>query len=134
MQESKALGFRRWSFSVLIMRQCEVCKKKSQIQKSGAHQYGGGWAMRATKKRAVWQVNLHSAKVTFGGVRRTMRLCTKCLRRVRASSSRHSEPFDVIAISSEEREKQSQGKLSEESKKMVNLASKVKEQTSVATA
>ena len=40
--------------------------------------------MRATKKRAVWQVNLHSSKVTFGGVRRTMRLCTKCLRRVRA--------------------------------------------------
>ncbi len=56
----------------------------SIIQKSGAHQYGGGWAMRATKKRKVWQINLHSAKVTYGGVRRTMRLCTKCLRRVKA--------------------------------------------------
>lgn len=55
------------------------------IQKSGAHQYGGGWAMRATKKRKVWQVNLHSAKVTYKGVRRTMRLCTKCLRRVKSS-------------------------------------------------
>ena len=66
------------------MRVCAICGKKSVIQKSGAHQYGGGWAMRATKKRAVWQVNLHSSKVTFGGVRRTMRLCTKCLRRVRA--------------------------------------------------
>ncbi|OGE10134.1 hypothetical protein A3A60_00505 [Candidatus Curtissbacteria bacterium RIFCSPLOWO2_01_FULL_42_26] len=66
------------------MRACQICGKKSVIQKSGAHQYGGGWAMRATKKRAVWQVNLHSVKVTFGGVRRTMRLCTKCLRRVRS--------------------------------------------------
>jgi len=66
------------------MRVCAVCGKKSIIQKSGAHQYGGGWAMRATKKRAVWQVNLHSSKVTFKGVRRTMRLCTKCLRRVRS--------------------------------------------------
>jgi len=65
------------------MRACEICGKKSMIQKSGAHQYGGGWAMRATKKRAVWQVNLHSAKVTFRGVRRTMRLCTKCLRRIK---------------------------------------------------
>lgn len=65
------------------MRVCEICGKKSVIQKSGAHQYGGGWAMRATKKRAVWGVNLHSVKVTYGGVRRTMRLCTKCLRRIR---------------------------------------------------
>jgi ribosomal protein L28 len=66
------------------MKACDVCHKKSIIQKSGAHQYGGGWAMRATKKRKVWEPNLHSAKVTFGGVRRTMRLCTKCLRRVKA--------------------------------------------------
>lgn len=65
------------------MRICDVCKKGAVIQKSGAHQYGGGWAMRATKKRKVWDVNLHSAKVTYGGVRRTMRLCTKCLRRVK---------------------------------------------------
>ena len=66
------------------MRVCEICKKGSLIQKSGAHQYGGGWAMRAAKKRAVWQVNLHSVKVTYRGVRKTMRLCTKCLRRVKS--------------------------------------------------
>ena len=66
------------------MRVCAICKRGSLIQKSGAHQYGGGWAMRATKKRAVWQVNLHSAKVTYQGVRKTMRLCTKCLRRVKS--------------------------------------------------
>ena len=65
------------------MRVCSICKKKSLIQKSGAHQYGGGWAIRAHKTRKVWKVNLHSAKVTYQGVRRTMRLCTKCLRRVK---------------------------------------------------
>ena len=65
------------------MRVCEICKKGSMIQKSGAHQYGGGWAMRATKKRVVFKVNLHSVKVTYNGVRRTMRLCTKCLRKVK---------------------------------------------------
>ena len=58
---------------------------------SGAHQYGGGWAMRATKKRAVWQVNLHAAKVTYQGVRRTMRLCTKCLRRVKSEMNKALE-------------------------------------------
>lgn len=65
------------------MRACEVCGKKAIIQKSGAHQYGGGWAMRAPKKRAVWLPNLHAVKVTYKGVRRTMRLCAKCLRRVK---------------------------------------------------
>ena len=66
------------------MRACEICGKKSMIQKSGAHQYGGGWAMRATKKRRVWMPNLHAVKVTYQGVRKTMRLCAKCLRRVKA--------------------------------------------------
>ncbi len=88
------------------MRVCEICGKKSLIQKSGAHQYGGGWAMRATKKRAVWQVNLHGVKVTYNpkvglrsssgtaglkGVRRTMRLCTRCLRRVKAEMKKAQE-------------------------------------------
>ena len=70
------------------MRSCDICGKKSMIQKSGAHQYGGGWAMRATKKRVEFRVNLHAAKVTYGGVRKTMRLCTKCLRRVKADMAK----------------------------------------------
>lgn len=75
------------------MKVCEVCGKGSQIQKSGAHQYGGGWAMRATKKRAVWMPNLHASKVTYKGVRRTMRLCTRCLRRVKAEMAKlNSKP------------------------------------------
>ena len=77
------------------MRACEICGKKSLIQKSGAHQYGGAWAMRATKKRTVWMSNLHSVKVTYRGVRRTMRLCSKCLRRVKATV-----PKPVIASTS----------------------------------
>lgn len=89
------------------MRSCQICGKKTLIQKSGAHQYGGGWAMRATKKRKEWHVNLHSAKVTYMGVRKTMRLCTKCLRRVKdemkrmqekkAEAKKSLEPASVIA-------------------------------------
>ena len=78
-----ALSFTRFAFSVKNMRVCEICHKGSQIQKSGAHQYGGGWAMRAPKKRFVWMPNLHAVKVVYQGVHRTMRLCTKCLRRVK---------------------------------------------------
>ncbi len=58
------------------------------IQKSGAHNYGGGWAYRASKTRFVSEPNLHANKVTYQGVRRTMRLCTKCLRRVKAEMAK----------------------------------------------
>lgn len=67
------------------------------IQKSGAHNYGGGWAYRATKTRFVSEPNLHSVKVTYQGVRRTMRLCTKCLRRVKALSPQ-SKTSEVTAV------------------------------------
>jgi len=52
--------------------------------------------MRATKKRKTWQVNLHSAKVTYRGVRQTLRLCTKCLRKVRAGE-KTSKPEGILA-------------------------------------
>lgn len=86
------------------MRVCEICGKGSIIQKKGVHQYGGGWARRATKKRAVWHPNLHSVKVTYKGVRRTMRLCTKCLRRVKAQMK--SQPKREAEIQKEVRSPQ----------------------------
>lgn len=81
------------------MRVCAVCKKGSMIQKSGAHQYGGGWAMRATKKRRVWGVNLHNVKVKLGnGSARTMRLCTKCLRKVKGEMQKTEVKKDSKGI------------------------------------
>ena len=100
------------------MRRCEVCGKGSMIQMSGAHQYGGGWAMRATKKRHVWMVNLHSAKVVYMGVHRTMRLCSKCLRRVKAEMKKTAIAIRQLP------EKQSQPL----------ITTKVKEQVSPAAA
>lgn len=81
------------------MRVCDICKKGSMIQKSGAHQYGGGWAMRATKKRKVWEINLHTAKVIYGGSRQTMRLCTKCLRRVKEEMKKVKTRLETKEIS-----------------------------------
>ncbi|MBI2012611.1 50S ribosomal protein L28 [Candidatus Curtissbacteria bacterium] len=71
------------------MRACQICGKKSLIQKSGAHNYGGGWAYRAQKTRFVSEVNLHATRVTYQGVRKTMRLCTKCLRVVKAEMAKN---------------------------------------------
>lgn len=68
------------------MRVCEICGKGTIIQKSGAHRYGGGWAMRAQKTRRVWQPNLHHARVKANGNFKQMLLCTKCLRKVKAKN------------------------------------------------
>ena len=126
------------------MKKCQICGKKSKIQKSGVHQYGGAWARRATKKRRVWMVNLHTAKVTYNpkiglrsssldklgtaglkGVRRTMRLCTKCLRRVKAASpARHPELVYPVRVSGSK----------EFLKKEVSETLKLKEPTPIVTA
>ena len=58
--------------------------------------------MRATKKRAVWMTNLHSAKVTYQGVRKTLRLCTKCLRRVKAQMQKKVSEKRIIIEKSPE--------------------------------
>lgn len=57
--------------------------------------------MRATKKRFEKHVNLHSEKVTFKGVRQTMRLCTKCLRRVREEMKKLVEKKELAKKTSE---------------------------------
>ena len=71
--------------------------------------------MRATKKRVVLKVNLHSVKVTYDGVRQTMRLCTKCLRKVKSQSQ---------SVKSKSKEQEKEEKL---------ITPTVKESTPVAT-
>ncbi len=57
--------------------------------------------MRATKKRAVWEPNLHASKVTYMGTRQTMRLCTKCLRKVKEGmASMKKKAFDKPKVES----------------------------------
>ena len=70
------------------MRVCDICQKGSIVQKSGAHRYGGGWAMRAPKTRRVWQPNLHQKRIKVNGNFKTMLLCTKCLRRAKKNQEK----------------------------------------------
>lgn len=58
---------------------CDICGKGKTIGKSGAHKYGGKWAMRATKKTRVWKPNLQN--VTIGG--KKMKVCTRCLKKIK---------------------------------------------------
>jgi len=58
---------------------CDICGKGKTIGKSGAHKYGGKWAMRAVKKTKIWRPNLQN--YTVNG--KKMKLCTRCIKRVK---------------------------------------------------
>lgn len=66
------------------MYKCELCGKGVVIGKDGTYRHGGRWARRAPKVRRVWKPNLRVAKVTIGGQTKRMRICTKCLKKVKA--------------------------------------------------
>jgi len=58
---------------------CDICGKGKTIGKSGAHQYGGKWAMRAQKKTRIWKPNLQT--YTVNG--KKMKLCTRCIKKIK---------------------------------------------------
>lgn len=62
-----------------MARRCDICGKKRVIGKSGAHKYGGKWAMRAQEKTRIWRPNLQN--FTLDG--RKMKLCAKCIKRIK---------------------------------------------------
>ncbi len=62
-----------------MAQKCDLCEKKKTLGVSGAHQYGGNWAMRAPKKTKIWKPNLQS--YTLNG--KKMKLCTRCIKRVK---------------------------------------------------
>lgn len=62
-----------------MANKCDNCGKGRTIGKSGAHKYGGKWAMRAQKKTKIWKPNLQA--YTIDG--KKMKLCTKCIKRVK---------------------------------------------------
>lgn len=66
---------------------CQICGKGRTVGKSGAHKYGGKWAMRATKKRRVWKPNLQN--YTVNG--KKMRLCTRCIKRIKFEQKKAGE-------------------------------------------
>lgn len=68
------------------MYACENCKKSALVGIDSSHQYGGGWSMRAQRSRKVWKPNLHTLKIKKAGRTVTMRLCTKCTRKLKADT------------------------------------------------
>lgn len=66
---------------------CDYCGRGVQYGETGTHHpgvAGAQWKKRAQKTRKVFKPNLHVARIQVAGDMVKMRLCTKCLRRLKA--------------------------------------------------
>ena len=77
-----------------MANRCDLCDKKRRIGKSGAHKYGGKWAMRAQKKTKIWKPNVQ--QFTVNG--KKMKLCTKCIKRVKFELKKKEEKNKKVVV------------------------------------
>lgn len=49
-------------------------------------QYGHNVSHAKNRTRKIFQPNLHSARIVMGSVKKTVRLCTKCLRMIKKAN------------------------------------------------
>lgn len=71
--------------------QCFNCGKGIMYGQSHRHHKGvagGQWTRRAPRTRKIFKPNLHKARILVGGVYKSMRLCTKCQRQLKAQNSK----------------------------------------------
>jgi len=68
---------------------CFNCGKGVMYGQSHKHHSGvagGRWKRRAQRTRKIFKPNLHVARIQFGNLKKTVRLCTKCLRLLRKTN------------------------------------------------
>ncbi len=65
---------------------CYICGKKAVVGRSQQHKRGVAgrrWKKRAQSTRRVFRANLQSKRVTINGEEQKLKLCTKCIKRIK---------------------------------------------------
>ncbi len=57
-----------------MARKCEICGKGTKFGRQISHSH------RVTSRK--FKVNLHTKRVVINGVKKKIRVCTKCLRKI----------------------------------------------------
>lgn len=60
-------------------------------------QYGHNVSHAKNRTRKIFKPNLHAARVTVGTTKKTVKLCTKCLRMVKQMEKEVATPVAVTA-------------------------------------
>jgi len=79
---------------------CYHCGKGTMYGRTHTHHRGvagGRWKKRAPKVNRVFKANLQPIAIIEAGEKIRVRLCTKCLKRVRKDMSEVKKPFVKLA-------------------------------------
>ena len=78
------------------MNKCYNCGKGVLYGRSHTHKRGvagGRWKKRAPKTQRIFEPNLQAVKIVEAGLEKRVKLCTKCLKRVRKDLRDGKKPF-----------------------------------------
>jgi len=78
---------------------CEICSKKSYAGRSHTHHTGvagGQWKKRAQTTLRTFKPNLHFVTLSIGGAFKKVRICAKCIKRVKFDLKQNRLPSTVF--------------------------------------
>lgn len=81
---------------ILYMLACYHCGKGAMFGRTHTHHRGvagGRWKKRAPKVRRIFRANLHKMEIVEGDKKKTVKLCSKCIKRVRKDIKDGAKPF-----------------------------------------
>lgn len=79
---------------------CFICGKGTILGRSHTHHRGvagGRWKKRATKTNRLFKANLQPVTVIESGEQFRIRLCTKCIKRIRKDAADGKRPLLKLA-------------------------------------
>jgi large subunit ribosomal protein L28 len=79
---------------------CYHCGKGVLFGRSHTHHRGvagGRWKKRAPKTQRIFEPNLQAVQIMLNGVEKRVKLCTKCLKRVKKDMVDGKKPFVTLA-------------------------------------
>ena len=78
------------------MAVCYNCEKTTMMGRTHTHKRGvagGRWKKRAPKVNRTFRANLQTMSILENGVKKQVRLCTKCLKRIKYDVEKGQRPF-----------------------------------------
>ena len=81
------------------MAACEICGKKTVMGRSKTHKRGIAgkrWRKRAQVTPRLFVANIQKKKVVSGGVEKTIKICAKCIKRIKKYGA--IKPYKSAAV------------------------------------
>jgi len=82
---------------------CYHCGKTVLFGRSHTHHRGvagGRWKKRAPKTQRIFKVNFVRLSIIENGVKKRVKLCANCLKRVKKDMAEGKKPFVILAKNS----------------------------------